>query len=113
MWKKLRANQLGAAVRRQHAIGPFIVDFCATDCGLVIELDGDSHGNDDAQQYDEQRTQYLQEQGWEVVRYWNNDVMNSLDAVVEDITKYLGMRPPLTPPSKLGGGRKHTQLNSH
>ena len=81
LWAALRGDQInGINFRRQHAIGPFIADFCALKAKLIIELDGSQHL--EQQEYDAQRTQYLEAQGYRVIRFWNNDVMNDLDGVL-------------------------------
>ena len=63
LWQQLRGNKLGAAFRRQHPIGPFIVDFFCSEFGIVIEVDGDSHYTDDAQEYDRIRDERLHDMG--------------------------------------------------
>ena len=65
----------GIHFRRQHAIGPFITDFCAPRKKLVIELDGSQHL--EQEKYDEERTKYLESKGYKVIRFWNNEVMNN------------------------------------
>ena len=78
---RLRNHQFnGYGFRRQHAIGPYIVDFCSPELRLVIEVDGYSHLSQGA--YDQQRTTWLEGQGWQVVRFWNTDVENNLEAVL-------------------------------
>ncbi len=84
LWQYLRAHRLnGIHFRRQHAIGPYIVDFCAPRLRLVIELDGSQHLAQ--QRYDEQRTQYLESRGYRVVRFWNDAVTRDLDTVLKII----------------------------
>jgi len=81
LWKHLRAHRMGDVhFRRQHAIGNYIVDFCAPRRKLVIELDGSQHLEQKA--YDAERTEFLKAQGYKVLRFWNHDVMNNLDAVL-------------------------------
>jgi very-short-patch-repair endonuclease len=67
--------------RNQHAIGNYIVDFCAPRKKLIIELDGSQHL--EQQEYDEERTKYLEAPGYRVLRFWNHDVMNNTDAVLQ------------------------------
>jgi very-short-patch-repair endonuclease len=67
----------GIYYRRQHAIGKYITDFCAVKTRLVIELDGSQHIGQD--EYDEERTQYLEEQGYKVISFWNNQVMQDIE----------------------------------
>ena len=67
LWQKLRRNQVGGvAFRRQHAIGSYIVDFCAPSVKLVLELDGSQHM--DQAEYDANRTAFLAEHGYRVIR---------------------------------------------
>ncbi len=84
LWAYLRRNQLNdASFRRQHAIGQYIVDFCSPSEKLIIELDGSPHlGNEE---YDTQRTEALRVKGYRVLRFWNNDVMNDIGAVMTAI----------------------------
>lgn len=76
MWQLLRAKQfINLKFRRRHAIVPYIVDFYCHEIGLVIELDGNQHGTDDAIEYDSERTKFLEFLGLKVVRYWNHHDM--------------------------------------
>jgi very-short-patch-repair endonuclease len=82
LWKHLRAHRMdGVHFRNQHAIGNYIVDFCAPRGKLIIELDGSQHL--EQQDYDEERTKYLEARGYRVLRFWNNDVINNIDAVLQ------------------------------
>ena len=84
LWSRLRAHRMaGVQFRRQHAIGNYIVDFCSPRRKLIIELDGSQHL--DQAEYDLERTQYLEAEGYRVLRFWNNDVMNEIDAVLNVI----------------------------
>ena len=88
LWSKLRNHQLmNVHFRRQHPIGNFIVDFCATQKKLIIELDGGQHL--EQKQYDRERTEFLVAKGYRVLRFWNNDVMSNLDDVLSAITEAL------------------------
>ena len=81
LWSMLRKRQRsGARFRRQHPIGPFVVDFCAPRLKLIIEVDGGQHV--DLQEYDQRRTAYLVAKGYRILRFWNNQVMDDLNAVV-------------------------------
>jgi very-short-patch-repair endonuclease len=87
----LRTNRAGgASFRRQHAIGPYIADFCAPRRKLVIEQDGSQHL--DEQEYDAERTAYLEAHGYKVLRFWNGDVMNNIEGVMGVILEELGNR---------------------
>jgi len=84
LWSHLRAHRLGEIhFRRQHAIGNYIVDFCAPRKKLIIELDGSQHLEQEG--YDEERTAFLKSKGYRVLRFWNNQVMNDLEAVMRAI----------------------------
>ena len=69
--------------RNQHAIGNYIVDFCAPRRKLIIELDGSRHL--EQQEYDEERTKYLETRGYRILRFWNNDVMQDMETVLKVI----------------------------
>ena len=87
LWAILRGKQLGVKFRRQHGIGHYIVDFYSPECNLVIEVDGDSHFTDAAQQYDAQRDAYLQQLGLKVLRFRNDDVNQNIAGVYETIKR--------------------------
>jgi very-short-patch-repair endonuclease len=87
LWSALRDRRLeGYRFRRQYPIGRFIVDFACTRYRLIIEADGSQHAEDEA---DRKRTVALEEQGWRVLRFWNNDVLANTNGVVETILKEL------------------------
>jgi very-short-patch-repair endonuclease len=84
LWSCLQNKQLnGIKFRRQHPIGPYIVDFCAISHQLVIELDGSQHLEQEPS--DIQRTSFLEDQGFQVLRFWNNQVFNDLNGVIRSI----------------------------
>ena len=84
LWAFLRDRRLcGLKFRRQHPIGPFIADFYCNELNWVIELDGGQHNTDEAQNYDNRRTKFLQARGVDVTRFWNNEVAHETEAVVE------------------------------
>jgi len=80
LWAIIRNDQLGVNFRRQHAIGKYIPDFVCIEKKLIIELDGSQHL--EQQEYDEERTKYLNSLGYRVIRFWNNEVMNNSDGVI-------------------------------
>ena len=80
LWAYLRGDNLGVNFRRQHAVGKYIPDFCSPEAKLAIELDGGQHLQQE--EYDEQRTKYLESLGYKVIRFWNGDVMNNIDGVI-------------------------------
>jgi len=87
LWSALRDRRLsGYRFRRQFPIGRFIVDFACTRHHLIVEADGGQHADSEA---DNRRTAWLEEQGWRVLRFWNNDVLANTNGVVETILKAL------------------------
>ena len=86
-----------ASFRRRHPIGACIVDFCAPSLRLIIELDGGQHAKETARAADNVRTAYLEKLGFHVLRYWNNDIVENIDGVVEDIASTIARRKT-TPP---------------
>ncbi|MCD6390283.1 MAG: DUF559 domain-containing protein [Desulfobulbaceae bacterium] len=86
MWRMLRNRQfLGIKFRRQHPIEPYIVDFYAHELGLVIEIDGGQHAEPAHKRYDEKRTEYLEQKGLKVIRYWSRDVLRKTEDVLQDL----------------------------
>ena len=86
LWTAVRKRQLcGVRFRRQFGVGPYIVDFECYEQKLVVELDGGQHNTPDARRYDQQRSDYLASEGYDVLRFWNDDVMNDFETVLEAI----------------------------
>jgi very-short-patch-repair endonuclease len=84
LWNHLRRKQLGdLKFRRQHPIDRFIVDFYCAEHKLVIEVDGDTHAMQE--EYDAARTEWLQDRGYRVIRFTNDEVHRQLPAVLETI----------------------------
>jgi very-short-patch-repair endonuclease len=84
LWRYLRMlREQGVHFRRQHAIGPYVPDFCAPRKCLVIELDGSPHL--ERQEQDAERTAYLATRGYRVIRFWNDQVLNDMHAVMQVI----------------------------
>ena len=87
LWHKLRARRLaGYRFRRQHPIGPYVVDFVCLDASLVVEVDGATH-EDPAR--DERRDRDLATRGFRTIRVWNSDVYENLDGVIDMILNRL------------------------
>lgn len=88
LWSRLRRKQLyGFRFRRQQPVGPYIVDFFCPAAKLVIEVDGGQHAvreNEDAS-----RTRWLEERGYRVLRFWNNEVLANTDGVIWAILESL------------------------
>jgi very-short-patch-repair endonuclease len=90
LWSRIRGGRLGGLkFRRQHPIGPFIVDFYCAEAELVVEIDGMSH--DKRADEDERRSAYLRGQGCRIVRYTNHEVLTRLDDVLRDIAHHAGV----------------------
>jgi very-short-patch-repair endonuclease len=83
----------GFKFRRQFPLGPFFADFCCFDERLIVEVDGSQHA--DRTDEDENRTHYIAEQGFRVLRFWNNDVLSNTAAVCEQILKEIKKPHPL------------------
>jgi very-short-patch-repair endonuclease len=84
LWYHLRNRQIGGfKFRRQETIGRCIADFACVECRLIVEADGGQHGDG----VDAGRTAYLNSLGWEVLRFWNNDILQNTDGVLETILR--------------------------
>lgn len=91
LWQRLRNRQLeGVKFRRQQPIGRFIVDFASLERGLVIEIDGGQHAQETKEASDRERTSWLEQQGYRVLRFWDNEVLTNLEGIVETIREALG-----------------------
>ena len=90
LWRRLRSDALGVKFRRQHAIGQFIVDFYAREAALVIEVDGDIHQAQLAQ--DEARDAILTKSGLLVLRFKNNEVTHDIAWVLDAISTAIEAR---------------------
>ncbi len=81
LWRKLRSRELSdVKFRRQVPIGPYYADFVAFEHRLIVEVDGGQHADDGPE-----RTRYLESEGFRIVRFWNNDVLNNMDGVMRTI----------------------------
>jgi very-short-patch-repair endonuclease len=90
MWAYLRAKRFeGLKFRRQVAIGEFIVDFVNFKSKIIIEIDGGQHNEQAIVEKDEQRTQWLESQGYKVLRFWNSDVIENVNGVLLTIQNAL------------------------
>ena len=92
MWSILRAKRMGGfKFRRQHALGKYIADFICIRARLVVEVDGDTHGNDEREALDAKRTEYIERLGYRVIRFWNGAVLTETANVAEAIANALGL----------------------
>jgi very-short-patch-repair endonuclease len=86
LWSKLRDNQIdGVKFRRQQPIGNYIADFVSFEKRLIIEIDGGQHNEDKNTMKAEQRTAWLEKDGYRVIRFWNNDVLLNSEGVLMKI----------------------------
>ena len=108
LWLHLRARQVNdAKFRRQQPIGRYIVDFCCFDRKVVIEIDGGQHS---AQvEADLSRSAFLAQRGLRVLRFWNHEVLTSLDAVLQQITDEMNAFTPHPTLSHKGRGKTSSQ----
>jgi leucyl-tRNA synthetase len=93
LWEELRNNKLGYKIRRQHAIGVFIGDFVCLDRRTVIEIDGDYHLTN--KEFDQARTEFLNSEGFTVIRFTNDDVKQDLTKVLTSIKDSLAKSPSI------------------
>ena len=87
LWQALRNRNLRYKFRRQHPIDRFVVDFYCAQVKLCIEVDGPSHLDPGQNEYDAARTAFLEENGYKVIRFNNDDVRYDLDAVIDIIIR--------------------------
>ncbi|MDR3425606.1 MAG: DUF559 domain-containing protein [Alphaproteobacteria bacterium] len=98
LWSVLRNKQLqDYKFRRQHPIGSYIADFACLSHRLVVEADGGQHADN---VFDEKRTTDLERWGWQVVRFWNSDILGNTEGVFETLLKIIKDRhvSPYMPP---------------
>ena len=85
LWSRIRRSALGHRFRRQHPLGPYVVDFVCLDRRLVIEVDGGQHNSPDGIEKDQRRTAWLNDAGYRVLRFWNTDVLKNMEEIVETV----------------------------
>ncbi len=106
LWAKLRTKQIsGVKFRRQQPIGPYIADFVSFEKKLIIEVDGGQHNENENHESDETRSKWLKSQGFQIIRFWNNDVLKNMEGVLESINEVVSekMIITLTLPSPIEG----------
>ncbi len=103
LWSHLRAGRFsGLKFKRQHDIGPFVVDFFHPKTKTIIEIDGDIHFiSDENVQKDKQREDWLKKDGYKILRYNNVDIFNNLENILGDIDRAIESARPLPTPSPL------------
>ena len=110
MRRLIGRDRLGIGFRRQHAIGDYIVDFVCLPLRLIVEVDG-GHHNAEASAYDARRDAWLKGRGYRVLRFWNAEVFQNPDGVVEAILAAAeeAQRPALSPEEKEGPAQSEPQ----
>lgn len=103
LWQKLRNNQLGSKVRRQHVIEAFIIDFAFLNEKLLIEIDGEYHDEPEQKSYDDARTEYLRQLGYNLIRFTNDEVEKNISGVLKKIKDELAAFSPLSLGRGAGG----------
>jgi very-short-patch-repair endonuclease len=84
LWRQLRRLETkGTHFRRQVPIGPYVADFACMAARLVIEIDGSHHGEEDIKARDDERTRWLESEGYQVIRFWNNDIVQNPAGVLD------------------------------
>jgi very-short-patch-repair endonuclease len=87
LWNAVRAHRLmNLGFRRQFPIGNYIVDFACPSHKIIVELDGSQHNDAETIAYDAKRTTFLEQSGWTVLRFTNDDVLKEIDSVCNHIT---------------------------
>jgi very-short-patch-repair endonuclease len=100
LWQRLKARQLdGLKFRRQEQVGRFIADFVCYEKGVIVEADGGNHALE--KEKDEERTEWLNSQGFTVLRFWNNEILTNIEGVME-VIRMQCMKPPLPGPLPRG-----------
>ena len=88
LWRHLKAKQLnGLKFRRQEQIGRFVVDFVCFEKALIIEADGGQHALESEK--DEERTLWLNAQGYRVLRFWNHEILTNIEGVLETVRMHV------------------------
>ena len=105
LWDVLRAKRLsGLKFRRQHPIGPFYADFACIAQRLIVEIDGGYHDYQFAEDMSRQR--FLEEQGWSVIRFSNEDVIEDVEAVAIAIAKRIGVKAEFGKRKRVASGMR-------
>ena len=93
LWYRLNRDQLGVHFRRQHPVGPYIVDFAAVRPRLVVEVDGPTHFN---RAQEVLRETEIIDRGWNILRFSNDQVFSDVEAAVDKIRCWLDAHPTVS-----------------
>jgi very-short-patch-repair endonuclease len=103
IWARLRNRRLpGFKFRRQHPVAGYIADFVCLERRLIVELDGSQHASAEVAADDVARTRRLNECGFRILRFWNNESLQTTDAVVDALAAALAPSPQPSPPKGAG-----------
>lgn len=92
LWQILRNhNFYGYEIRRQSPIGNYIVDFVCRKKKIIIEIDGGQHNKPENIEYDKKRTEYLEQKGYKIIRFWNNEITKNIDGVYKKLQEEFGI----------------------
>lgn len=110
LWKRISNRQIGGVkFRRQEPIGKYIVDFVSLEKKIIIELDGRQHNTDIGKKKDVIRTVFLTEQGYTVIRFWDNEVLKNINGVLDQI--YFIVRDPHPQSLSQRRGKEKEEVN--
>lgn len=94
LWNHIRSEQLGVKFRRQYPLGSYFADFACKEKKLIIELDGGQHAEETKRRYDDNRTAYIESQGYKVLCFWNNEIFENMEGVIRTIVQQLSSPLP-------------------
>jgi len=113
LWEVLRRKHIhGLRFRRQYPIGPYFADFVCLPARLIVELDGGQHADGAAVAHDNRRTTWLEGERFRVLRFWNLDVFEDIDGIMDRIADAVREPLPLTP-SRKGRGKTFGAAEKH
>ena len=98
LWSQLKDSKLeNRKFRRQHSVGPYVLDFYCPSEKLCIEMDGAGHFTDGGYEYDAERTEYLRSLNIKVIRFENKDIFDNTEGILEEIKKFFIQTTPPPP----------------
>lgn len=116
LWWGLRGRHLeGFRFRRQHALGPYVLDFCCLEAKLIVEVDGSQHA-ELRREHDQKRTAWLEAQGFRVIRFWNYEVLERphdvCGVVLESLREIVALRPETSKRDRVLASRRRIYSES-